>query len=121
MKYNRFNDSERQQKRRREELTRKCFLVFCLWRRNAVMAELDVDDPADPTLAKELRRQWRNLAPDELDAYLKLTLLLSSSSPSSPSSPSGSSGHSGYHDDNIKPYPAAPSSSPSPADPEICL
>jgi hypothetical protein len=86
MKYNRFNEHQerehqqkKREKRREKEITHKCFLVFCLWRRNAVMVELQTDDPSSRAVGKELKRQWRNLAQDEIEAYFKLTLLLLSS------------------------------------------
>jgi len=64
-----------------EYLMHKCYLVFCLWRRNAIMSELQVDDPGDEALQQELQRQWSELTEDELTAYRRLaSLLLSSAS-----------------------------------------
>jgi len=60
----------------KKEFERKCFMVFCLWRRNAVMNDLSIDDPTDKLLEKDLKRQWKSLTPDEWKAYAKLTLLI---------------------------------------------
>lgn len=117
MKYNRFlnraehnGSSGRKQKKaskgrtqceaekEEEYLLHKCYLVFCLWRRNAVMADLQIDDAHDPALERELQHQWRMLEPDELEAYRRLALLLSSPS-STTSRPSSVADENGHHHD----------------------